>query len=71
MEGRKQLPAEEVKSGRRITSLRIHVERAIGRIKFFSILKNTLPITLARIANQIVCVCMAYQLPASSYSHPQ
>ena len=32
MEGRKQLPAEEVKSGR-IASLCIHVERAIGRIK--------------------------------------
>ena len=57
MEGRRQLPAEEVKSGRRIASLRIHVERAIGRIKNFSILKNTLPITMARIANQIVSVC--------------
>ena len=56
MEGRKQLPAEEVKSGRRIASLRIHVERAIGRIKNFTILKNTLPITMARIANQIMCV---------------
>ena len=31
MEGRKQLPAEEVKSGRRIASLRIH--GAIGRKK--------------------------------------
>ena len=61
MEGRRQLPAE-VKSGR-IASLRIHVERAIGRIKNFSILKNTLPITMARIANQIVSV---HGLPTSS-----
>ena len=33
MENRQQLPAEEVQLGRKIASLRIHVERAIGRIK--------------------------------------
>lgn len=33
MEGRKQLAAKKVQSGRNIASLRIHVERAIGRIK--------------------------------------
>ena len=33
------------------------MERCIGRIKNFSILKSTLPLTLARLANQIVCVC--------------
>ena len=57
MEGREQLPAKEVQQGRHIASVRIHVERAIGRIKTFSILKHTLPISLARISNQIVCVC--------------
>ena len=57
MEGRQQLPAKEVQQGRHIASVRIHVERAIGRIKTFSILKHTLPISLARLANQIVCVC--------------
>jgi len=57
MEGRKQLPAEEVLKGRQIASIRIHVERAIGRIKNFLILKGTLPLSMARIANQIVCVC--------------
>ena len=51
MEGRKQLPAEEVLRGRQIASVRIHVERVIGRIKNYSILKTTLPITMARIAN--------------------
>jgi len=36
LEGRQQLPSEEVQKGRQIASLRIHVERAIGRIKMFS-----------------------------------
>ena len=57
MEGRKQLPASEVREGRKITSVRIHVERAIGRIKSFQILKHTIPITLAELSNQIVTVC--------------
>lgn len=34
LENRGQLPATKVKAGRQIASLRIHVERAIGRIEF-------------------------------------
>ena len=57
LEKRQKLLASEVLEGRKIASLRIHVERVIGRIKNYAILKGTLPITLSRIANQIVCVC--------------
>lgn len=57
MEGRARLPADEVKKGRKIASLRIHVERAIGRMKNFAIVKATLPLSMARIADQIVTVC--------------
>ena len=39
MEGRSQLPALQVQKGHKIASLRIHVERAIGRIKYYTILK--------------------------------
>ena len=57
LEGRGQLPAEEVQQVRSIASLRIHVERAIGRMKNFTILKGVFPINMARIVNQIMCVC--------------
>ena len=57
LEGKRQLPYEQVQEGRKIASLRIHVERAIGRLKNFAILKETIPITLSRLTNQIVHVC--------------
>ena len=57
LEGQKQLPAEEVKKGRQIASIQIHVECAIGRIKKFSILKGNFPLSMIRLTNQIVCVC--------------
>ena len=56
IEGRGKLPAAEVLEGRIIASLPIHIERVIVRIKNYSILKDTLPITLSRMVNQIVCV---------------
>ena len=57
LEGRTELPPEEIQTGRKIASLRIHVERTIGRIKVYSILKGTIPLSLAHITNQIVFVC--------------
>ena len=57
MEGRSQLPAKEVQEGRRIASVCINAERAIGRMKNFAILQGTFPISMSRIINQVVCVC--------------
>ena len=57
MDGRKKLPVVEISQGRKIASVSIHVERAIGRMKSFSILKHTIPITLTGLSNQIVCAC--------------
>ena len=65
MEGRAQLPAEDVRKGCEIVSLRIHVERAIGRIKNFTILKETLPLFYVEdCKSDCTGVCMASQLSA-------
>ena len=51
-----QLTPSELTTTRRIANLRIHVERAIGRIKNFKLLGN-IPNVMARMADQIFFVC--------------
>ena len=68
MEERAQLPVKEVQEGRKIASVRIHMERAINRMKNFAILQGTFPISMSRIINQVVCVCISHQLHASPCS---
>ena len=57
----RQLAAKEVEEGRKIAAVRIHVECAIGQMKTFSILRNTIPLSLARLSNQIVFLCAPHQ----------
>ena len=57
LDGREQLAAREVVDTQQIASLRIHVERAIRRVKEYDILANVMPATLASSANQIWTVC--------------
>ena len=52
-----QMTAEECKKTKEIANLRIHVERAINRIKEFKILKNILPINMLPLADDIVRTC--------------
>jgi len=54
-----QMTTAECKKTKKIANLRIHVERAINRIKFFRILKGTLPITMIQHVDDIVKVCAA------------
>lgn len=54
---RAQLTAEEVEETVHIASIRIHVERAIGRIKNYHILDGILPLSLAHVSDQIFSVC--------------
>ena len=49
----------ECKKTREIANLRSHVERAIDRMKSFRILKNTFPLTLLPLADDIVRSCAA------------
>ena len=53
MDGRAQLPADEVLEGCKIASLRVHVERAINRTKKFNILKDLSRNALVREYNKI------------------
>ncbi|XP_052260795.1 uncharacterized protein LOC127864943 [Dreissena polymorpha] len=57
--GKKQLGHREVEVARRLSRVRIHVERAIERIKNFQILKHTLPISLIKHADDILQICGA------------
>lgn len=43
----------------KVANLRIHVERAINRIKFYCILKGVLPVTMLQHADHIVKCCAA------------
>ena len=52
----------ECKKTKDIANLRIHGERAINRIKFFHILKNTLPITMLHHVDGIVKTCTVHHV---------
>ena len=53
------LSAKAAKRSRRIASVRIHVERAIGRMKTFRILSGVIPIKLRFQLNQIITIISA------------
>ncbi|XP_078591819.1 uncharacterized protein LOC144870920 [Branchiostoma floridae x Branchiostoma japonicum] len=54
-----QQTASAVGKTKKVANARIHVERAIGRIKWFAILQNTLPVNMVPIIDDIVVVCAA------------
>ena len=57
LRGKAQFDPHELVQTRRIASLRIHVERAMERIKNFHIFDRTLPVTVTGIADRMFCVC--------------
>ncbi|XP_077987889.1 uncharacterized protein LOC144442419 isoform X2 [Glandiceps talaboti] len=57
--GKTQLSQREVEQGHQSATLRIHVERAIERIKKFRILQGVFPIKRICLLNDILTVCAA------------
>ena len=53
MDGREQLSENEVKESQTIASVRIHVKRAIQRVKTFKVLRNEIPLSMYGSINQI------------------
>ena len=53
------MTSRECTKTKRVANLRIHVERAINRIKSYCILKNTLPITVLHHCDDILRTCAA------------
>lgn len=53
LDGRDQLERDEVVTSQKIAAVRIHVERAIARIKKFKVLKNDIPLNLNGSINQV------------------
>ena len=54
-----QMRSRDVKETSQIANVRIHVERAIRRIKIFRILKQEMPLCIVPLADDIVRVCAA------------
>lgn len=54
-----QLSGEDVTSTRRIARVRIHVERAIRRLKVFKVLSSTVPVSSLKLFDDILIVCSA------------
>ena len=52
-----QMPAEDVIATQEIASLRIHVERAINKVKNFLIFEGVVPLSLLGVVNQMWSVC--------------
>lgn len=57
LNGQPQLSSEDEAKTRKIASVRVHVERAIARIKNYRILCQVIPLTLAENLEQIWSVC--------------
>lgn len=52
-----QMSAEDVIATQEIANLRIHVERAINKVKNFQIFDGVIPLSLFRVVNQMWSVC--------------
>jgi hypothetical protein len=57
--GQTQLSQQQVETSRQMSRVRIHVERAIGRLKNFKILSEQMSISLVPHCDSILTICSA------------
>ena len=57
--GKSQMSGKEVGASRKISNVRIHVERVIGRLRKFRILQSTLPITQVKFLDHVMIIISA------------
>uniref|UniRef100_A0A3Q1B8J6 DDE Tnp4 domain-containing protein n=1 Tax=Amphiprion ocellaris TaxID=80972 RepID=A0A3Q1B8J6_AMPOC len=57
--GLEQMCSQNVAQTKKVANVRIHVERAINRLKWFHILSSTLPVTMAHLFDDILIICAA------------
>ena len=57
LQSKSQMPTDDVVVTKKIAQLRVHVERAIGRVKEFRILQTVLPSSMWDSINEIIHVC--------------
>ena len=57
--GKSQLPAKDVDDSRKLSNVRIHVERVIGQLKKFRLLQNTIPISQVDLLDNAMIVISA------------
>uniref|UniRef100_A0A3P8RV78 THAP-type domain-containing protein n=1 Tax=Amphiprion percula TaxID=161767 RepID=A0A3P8RV78_AMPPE len=57
--GLEQMYSQNVAQTKKVANVRIHVERAINRLKWFHILSSTLPVTMAHLFDDILIICAA------------
>ena len=65
--GDSKMSAEDVVRTQQIASLRIHVERAVHKIKNFRIWQRVVPLSLFRVVNQMWSVCFSVQYSGTAY----
>ena len=57
--GQSQLTQQQVETSRSIARVRIHVERAIGRLKNFKILSTQMSLSMVPHCNSVLTICAA------------
>ena len=57
MWGKVQFTAEEVTASRKVSAARIHVERTIGYVKNYRILRNKVPVEMLPYLSDVFFVC--------------